>query len=73
MQRGTISKIVGQKGFGFIKPNMPKTGEGEVFFHVSAVVGPVGFDAMTDGKLVEFDIGRAPDGRTRATVVRVID
>jgi cold shock protein len=45
--RGTIKKLVSDKGFGFI------TGEkGELFFHRSSVEGD-GFSRLQEGQAVE--------------------
>ncbi len=65
MQRGTIKKIVTDKGFGFI------TGEGQgtdLFFHVSAVEDGA-FESLSEGQSVEFESEEGPKG-TRASLVR---
>ena len=71
MPQGVITKIVAERGFGFI------TGErGDVFFHYSVVEG-VGFDSLQQGQTVEYelDTGQDPrrrDKRPRAAVVRSV-
>ncbi len=50
MPQGTITKIVSDRGFGFI------SGErGEVFFHHSSVADQ-GFDNLQEGQTVEYQL-----------------
>ena len=65
MATGTIKKLVRDRGFGFI------TGSDgvELFFHRSACQGE-GFDRLTEGQAVEFDVERGDKG-PRATNMRV--
>jgi CspA family cold shock protein len=66
MSKGTIIKIVSDRGFGFIQ-----TVEGtDVFFHRSKVQG-VEFASLKEGQEVEFEIGHMPDNRQRAEGVRL--
>ena len=54
MSQGTITRIVGDRGFGFIQP----TGGGEdVFFHHSSMP-PGTFDNLRKGQSVEYETGR---------------
>jgi cold shock protein len=54
---GTIKKIVGDKGFGFIA-----AGDGhEYFFHQSACTH-VSFDDLREGQAVTFERGQGPKG-----------
>lgn len=55
MANGTIKKLVGDRGFGFIAED----GNGEIFFHRSAVAGD-GFDTLREGQRVTFDRGKDP-------------
>ena len=67
MAKGTIKAIL-DRGFGFIR-----TGEGtEIFFHGSELQN-VTFDALRQGQEVEFEMGQGPDGRSRATGVRIVE
>lgn len=66
MARGTIKKLVSDKGFGFIKSDT-----GEIFFHHSAVQG-VQFESLREGQEVEFTEGSGPKG-PRAEEVVVIE
>ena len=49
---GTIKRLVGDKGFGFIRANTTGT---EYFFHRSAVHGPKRFEHLREGDAVMFD------------------
>jgi CspA family cold shock protein len=54
MPQGTISRLITDRGFGFI------AGErGEVFFHHSAVQG-TSFDNLKEGQAVEYEIDQSP-------------
>lgn len=65
MATGTVKKLVGDRGFGFITAQDGS----ELFFHRSAVQG-VTFDSLTAGQSVEFDIERGDKG-PRAANVRI--
>jgi cold shock protein len=64
MQRGTIKKLVADKGFGFIASG--ERGK-DLFFHVSAVKD-VAFDALFEGQSVDYEMESGPKG-DRASVV----
>jgi cold shock protein len=54
--RGTITRVVTEKGFGFI------AAEGvEYFFHRSACLDAV-FDQLREGQVVSFEIGQSAKG-----------
>ncbi len=62
---GTIKRLVGDKGFGFIL-----AGDGtEYFFHRSACT-QVDFDQLHEGQNVTFELGQGPKG-PRGENVRV--
>ena len=63
MATGTVKKLVGDRGFGFITAQDGS----ELFFHRSAVQG-VTFDSLTAGQAVEFDIERGDKGPRAANV-----
>jgi len=65
MAKGTIKKLVSDKGFGFIKGD-----GGEVFFHSSALENTT-FDQLHEGQNVEYVEGRGPKG-PRAENVNVV-
>lgn len=54
--QGTIKKIVGDKGFGFIKHGDNK----DIFFHCSACNGQ--FENLLEGQEVTFEEGRGDKG-----------
>jgi CspA family cold shock protein len=62
--RGTIKRLVTDKGFGFIAG----TDGVEYFFHRSACAGGT-FDLLREGQSVTFDVGEGPKG-PRADNVR---
>ena len=64
--KGTIKKVIRQRGFGFITAEDGK----EVFFHSSGL-GEGNFDALEEGTSVEFDIEEGPKG-PRAVNIRII-
>ncbi len=54
---GTIKRLVGDKGFGFIA-----AGDGaEYFFHSSACT-QIAFDDLREGQAVTFERGQGPKG-----------
>jgi CspA family cold shock protein len=57
MHKGTIKKVVRERGFGFIND----TDGNEVFFHQSALVDAK-FDLLNEGQEVEFDTEKGPKG-----------
>lgn len=65
MPQGKIKRLVSDKGFGFIEGE-----RGDVFFHHSAVEG-TSIEALSEGQLVEYEMGSGPKG-PRAENVRVV-
>jgi CspA family cold shock protein len=65
MQRGTIKKLVADKGFGFIASG--ERGK-DLFFHVSALRDTT-FEELQEGQSVEFESEQGPKG-PRASIVR---
>ncbi len=68
MAKGTIRRLISDRGFGFIKPEQ---GE-DLFFHGSDVEG-VEFNSLHEGQEVEFEKGQGRDGRPRAANVKVAE
>jgi len=64
MPRGTIKKLVADRGFGFIQGE-----RGDIFFHHSALEGTT-IEALGVGQEVEYEEGRGPKG-PRAENVRL--
>jgi len=65
MNKGTIKKLVADRGFGFIAAEDGK----EYFFHRSGIDGLVNFDTLLGGERVTFEIEASPKG-PRANRVR---
>jgi CspA family cold shock protein len=65
MKKGTIRRVVADRGFGFIQG---ETGE-DLFFHRSACQGVL-FESLREGQSVEYEAGQGPKG-PRATSVRL--
>jgi CspA family cold shock protein len=56
MANGTIRKIVGDRGFGFIAPAQAAADGKDVFFHRADVQG-AGFESLREGQTVTYEIG----------------
>ena len=57
MPKGTIRRLVRDRGFGFIR-----TEQGEdLFFHRNELQG-VEFASLREGQQVEIEVGQGPDG-----------
>jgi len=63
MATGTVKKLVRERGFGFI---LGSDGA-ELFFHRSALQG-MGYDSLTEGQAVEFDVERGDKGPRAANM-----
>ena len=68
MPKGTIRRLIADRGFGFIKTEQ----EEDLFFHATEVQG-VNFNSLIEGKEVEFEPGRGRDGRPQAVRVRLAE
>lgn len=68
MATGNITRIVRDRGFGFIQPS---DNTEDVFFHSSSVDQPT-FDELTEGQSVEYEVEPDPKEpkRSRAAHVR---
>jgi len=67
MAVGTITRLVRDRGFGFIKTEGMAE---EVFFHSSSVESPT-FDELSEGQQVEFQTEPDPRQPNRSRAVRV--
>ena len=63
MATGTVKRMVKDRGFGFI---LAQDGT-EIFFHRSALPGE-GFDVLTEGQAVEFDVEKGAKGARAANM-----
>ncbi|MFC2018438.1 cold-shock protein [Chloroflexota bacterium] len=67
MPKGTIKKLVTDRGFGFI---VAESEEGkDLFFHRNDVEG-VEFESLSEGQEVEFEMGQDSKGRPNAIKVK---
>lgn len=64
--KGTIARLVSDRGFGFITP---ENGDKDIFFHANEVSG-VPFDDLHEGDAVTFELGNGPKGPAATNVVR---
>jgi CspA family cold shock protein len=64
MATGTITRIMRDRGFGFIAADDTK----EYFFHRSALDGGLDYDRLRGGEKVEFAIEPNPRGPRAAHV-----
>ena len=66
MPKGTIRRLIADRGFGFIR-----TAEGkDLFFHRKELEG-VDYDSLREGREVEFEVGRDRIDRPQAVKVRL--
>ncbi len=65
MTRGTVKKLIADRGFGFITGDDGK----DYFFHRSGVEPTLDFDRLAGGERVAFEIEANPRG-PRAVRVR---
>ena len=62
MPEGKIKKLISDRGFGFIEGD-----RGELFFHHSEVNG-VTFEELSEGQMVEYEIGQGRKGPCATSV-----
>jgi len=66
MPKGTIRRLIADRGFGFIQ-----TAEGkDLFFHRNQLQG-VEFASLREGQQVEYEVGKERNGRPEAVGVRL--
>jgi len=66
MPKGTIRRLIADRGFGFIKTEE----EQDLFFHRNDLQG-VNYDSLREGQEVEFEVGQGRNGRPQAIGVRL--
>jgi CspA family cold shock protein len=64
---GVIKKLIGEKGFGFIKD----AGGNEYFFHRSGLLNTRDWDDLREGDNVSFEVGEGKKGPRAEDVQRV--
>jgi CspA family cold shock protein len=66
MVKGTIRRLIPDRGYGFIKTEDEK----DLFFHRNDLE-EVDYNSLTEGQQVEFEIGQGRDSRPQAIKVRL--
>ena len=66
MAKGTIKKLIGDKGYGFIQTEEGK----DLFFHQSQLQG-VDYSSLKEGQEVEYEAGTGRGGRPEAVKVKL--
>ncbi len=69
MNEGTISKLISDKGFGFISRDGE---EKDLFFHTTEVKN-VSFEELREGDKVTFEVSDGPKGPNATDVNKVTD
>ena len=67
--KGTIKRLVTDKGFGFIDWEGKPAGDKDLFFHQSEVVGTT-FQDLKEGDAVTFEKGEGPKGPQATKIQR---
>jgi len=68
MTKGTIRRLITDRGFGFIKTEQ----EEDLFFHRNELQG-VDYDSLREGQEVEYEVGQGRNGRSQAVRVRLAE
>ena len=68
MGKGTIRRLIADRGFGFIQTEEGK----DFFFHRNELQG-VQFTILREGQEVEFEMGQGRDGRPAAVKVKLAE
>jgi cold shock protein len=66
MAKGTIKRLIGDKGYGFIQTEEGK----DLFFHQSQLEG-VDYSSLKEGQEVEYEAGTGRGGRPAADKVKL--
>jgi len=64
MAKGTITRLIGDRGYGFIATEDGK----DIFFHQTGLQG-LSFDSLKEGQPLEFEVEEGPKG-PRAVNIR---
>lgn len=67
MANGTVKRIVGDRGFGFLADEEGK----EYFFHLSGLGAGLTIEQLREGDRVTFDVERSDRGPRATNVSRV--
>lgn len=70
---GSITKLVTDRGFGFITPDRSGQKSKDIFFHVSTLQKGLQFESLIEGQRVDFDVTHDEEkGRDRAVNVKLV-
>ena len=69
MPTGTVKWFNAAKGYGFITP---EGGGADAFVHISAVER-AGFDSLSEGQRVQYELVRGTNGKTSAENLKIVD
>ena len=64
METGTVTRVVSERGFGFIAAGDGK----QYFFHRSGLEPSLDFDRLAGGEKVSFEVEASPKGPRAAKV-----
>jgi len=64
MQKGTVSRLVGDRGFGFIGREGE---EKDLFFHANELKD-IAFDDLREGDELTFEVAEGPKGQNAVNV-----
>ena len=71
MAKGALKNLIGDRGFGFIRPEGTSADGNGLFFHLTDVLGTSSFELLRVGQTVEYDLGRDQRrGTPKATNIR---
>jgi CspA family cold shock protein len=65
--KGTVKRVVREKGFGFLKCDDGR----EIFFHASGLIGGAIYKDLKEGQIVEFEVEKGPKG-AKAFDIKVV-
>jgi len=68
MAKGTIRRLITDRGFGFIQSEDGT----DLFFHRNELE-EVDYNSLAEGQPVEYEIGRGRDGRPQAVKVKLAE
>jgi len=67
MEKGTIKKIIADRGFGFISP---EGSDKDLFFHSKELQG-IALEDLKEGDEVQFEVGESPKGPNAVKVSKI--
>jgi CspA family cold shock protein len=68
LNTGTVKWFNAAKGYGFIAP---EGGGADAFVHISAVER-AGYDSLSEGQRVQYELVRGTNGKTSAESLKIV-